>query len=405
MNNPFDPAHIQEEKAEREARRLKLRTNLLIALFCGVLAGFMLVLYQTQIVHGADYLINTNYHITKTQQVDSVRGEILDRYGRVLVTNEASYNVTLDWDAMGSERLDILAQLLEICREEGVAWTDSLSISKTAPWGFTTDTPLFYLPQPGGEEEGEEGETEAILTYLGRLAEECGWTKDAVAARFTAGELLSAMCQTFGIIEKQKAPRLEHPELAGMLSSAGQALNLGDQGGSITREQRELAGVMYELYLRLYEVNNNPYVFARGVDITFIAKVKEHNLSGVRIETATSRRYETHYAAHVLGYTGAITSSMLDHYKELGYPANATVGREGVELAFEESLHGLSGSRIMELDDDGNIISQRWQKEPEPGDNAVLTIDIGLQATVEDLLAKFGQATGSDEADDKLLLG
>jgi putative ABC transport system ATP-binding protein len=25
--------------------------------------------------------------------------------------------------------------------------------------------------------------------------------------------------------------------------------------------------------------------------------------------------------------------------------------------------------------------------------------------TVEDLLAKFGQATGSDEADDKLLLG
>ena len=25
MNNPFDHAHIQEEKAEREARRLKLR--------------------------------------------------------------------------------------------------------------------------------------------------------------------------------------------------------------------------------------------------------------------------------------------------------------------------------------------------------------------------------------------
>ena len=40
MNNPFDPAHIQEEKAEREARRLKLRTNLLIALFCAVLGGF-----------------------------------------------------------------------------------------------------------------------------------------------------------------------------------------------------------------------------------------------------------------------------------------------------------------------------------------------------------------------------
>ena len=38
MNNPFDHTHIQEEKAEREAHRLKLRTHLLIALFCMVLA-------------------------------------------------------------------------------------------------------------------------------------------------------------------------------------------------------------------------------------------------------------------------------------------------------------------------------------------------------------------------------
>ena len=74
MNNPFDHTHIQEEKAEREARRLKLRTNLLIFLFCAVLAGFFLVLYQNQVVHGADYRASTNVHITDTEQVDSIRG-------------------------------------------------------------------------------------------------------------------------------------------------------------------------------------------------------------------------------------------------------------------------------------------------------------------------------------------
>ena len=79
MNTPFAPAHIQEEKAEREARRLKLRTNLLIALYCAVLCGFVAVLYQTQIINGASYRSNSAVRTIRPEQVDSVRGEILDR--------------------------------------------------------------------------------------------------------------------------------------------------------------------------------------------------------------------------------------------------------------------------------------------------------------------------------------
>ena len=61
----------------------------------------------------------------------------------------------------------------------------------------------------------------------------------------------------------------------------------------------------------------------------------------------------------------------------------------GVELAFEEKLHGVSGTRRIEKDENGNVISQEWRREPEPGDNAVLTLDIALQATTEDLLAQY----------------
>ena len=356
MNNPFEHTQLPEDKAEREFRRLKARTRLLIAFFCAVLGTFAAVLYQTQIVHGGDYLIDTNTHITRTQQVDSVRGEILDRYGRVLVTNEVSYNVELDWDAMGSDRNAILEQLLAICREEGVEWTDSLPISKTAPWSFTTDTPFRY------QDTDSEGEPVIRLTSLGRLAEECEWMVDAEKDVLTAPALLNAMCLTFGIIKEGEIP---------------------------VRADRELAGVLYELYLRNTGVNYNTYVFTRGVSITFITKVKERGLNGVRIVTATTRKYGTHYAAHVLGYTGAIGKASLDYYLELGYPMNATVGRTGVELAFEERLHGVSGARLMELDEDGNIINQQWQKEPEPGENAVLTLDIALQSTVEDILAEY----------------
>lgn len=383
MNNPFDPAHIQEEKAEREARRLKLRTNLLIALFCAVLCGFAAVLYQTQIVNGASYRANSSVRIVQPEQVDSVRGEILDRYGRVLVTNEVSYNVELDWEAMGSDQLDILTRLLDICREEGVEWADDLPISDTAPWRYTSETPLSF------QRKSDDGEVTDVPTYLGSLAEECGWVKHAEKSNLTAGELLTLMCQTFGLVEKAPRPRLAHPELGGMLSAAGQGLGLTDQGGGISRENRELAGVFYELYLRRHEVDNSTYLFAQGVSITFISKVKESALAGVRIETATTRKYETSYAAHVLGYTGSITRNNWDRYKELGYPMDATVGVEGIELAFEEQLHGVSGSRLIEKDQDGNTTGQEWRKEPEPGDNVVLTLDMALQAATEDLLAQY----------------
>ena len=359
MNNPFDHTHIQEERAEREARRLKLRTNLLIALFCAVLVGFFAALYQAQVVNGANYRSSINYTIVQTEQVNSVRGDILDRYGRTLVTNEISYNVELDTDAMGDNRNAILRQLLDICRAQGVTWTDGLPITQSAPWTFTTDTPYAYQTQNG------DGESVTRLTALGSLAQECKWVDSAEKAKLTSGELLAKMCETFGLIEAGEAP---------------------------PQADREMAGVLYELYLRLYEINNNNYVFARGVDITFISLVKENALDGVRIQTVTSRRYETNYAAHVLGYTGAITQSTKERYQELGYPMNATVGVAGVELAFEESLHGVSGTRVMELDNNGNIVSQQWQKEPEPGDNAVLTLDIALQSTTEDLLAQYAAA-------------
>ena len=356
MNNPFDPVHIQEERAEREAHRLKLRSNLLIAIFCAILAGFVAVLYQAQIVEGAGYRSNSTVRNIQTEQVDSVRGEILDRYGRVLVTNEVSYNVALDYSAMGSGRNEILAQLLDICREEGVAWTDDLPISKAAPWIFTTETPFSF------QQKNSEGEMETRLTYLGSLAKKCKWTADDKPVP-TAGELLAAMCRTFGLIQEGEAP---------------------------DAQDRELAGVLYELYLRLHEVDNNAYLFTQGVDMTFISKVKERALAGVRIETATTRKYETSYAAHVLGFTGKIDRGPeWDHYKELSYPMNATVGKEGVELAFEEALHGVSGSRLIEKDDAGNTISQEWRKEPKPGDNVVLTLDMALQATTEDLLARY----------------
>lgn len=124
--------------------------------------------------------------------------------------------------------------------------------------------------------------------------------------------------------------------------------------------------------------------------------MKELNLRGVEIETASVRKYETEYAAHLLGYTGAITKDTWPSYQEKGgYNMNDTVGVSGAEAAFEEYLHGTPGQQALERNENGKIVSAQWLTDeetgeslaPQPGSNVFLTIDLGLQQKVEDTLA------------------
>ena len=160
-------------------------------------------------------------------------------------------------------------------------------------------------------------------------------------------------------------------------------------------DARAIAGLLYELYLRSREVTWTPYVFAEGVDIDFISRVKELSLPGVVIEPTTVRQYHTQYAAHILGRVGLMNRSEVEYYTSLDedgdgkpdYEMDDTVGKEGVEKAFESFLRGTPGIRAVDRNTSGKILSESWITEPKPGDNIVLTIDIDLQKKVEDTLA------------------
>ncbi len=357
MNNPFDLFQNKEAQTEQESQRLRVRLGVLIAIFSLFLLIYLGVLFNVQIVHGEEYLDNTTYTVVRTETVDTVRGEILDRTGKVLVGNRLSYNVALDLDHLGNDRAEVLGQLLDLCRSNGVTWSDSLPISDTAPWSYTKSD-VFSYPVTG-----EDGTVTHRATLLGALAKKLKWVTDPSQADLTAGELLTAACLRFGLIKDEDDP--------------------------ITPEMRAVAGVLYELYLRSYEITYSQYIFARDVDITFITQVKERALPGVELETSTQRSYFTDAAAHLLGPVGALSSDEWPTYKELGYPMDAVVGKGGVELAFETYLHGSAGVRRIETDEDGNIISQTWSTQPSPGNNVVLTIDESLQAVTEQLLADF----------------
>lgn len=74
-------------------------------------------------------------------------------------------------------------------------------------------------------------------------------------------------------------------------------------------------------------------------------------------------------------------------YADKGYNMNDLVGKDGVEKAFEEYLHGNDGKRLITTDENGKITGELYTREPQPGGTVALTIDIDLQQVVEDTLA------------------
>ena len=332
-----------------------------------ILLLFVWVLYDLQYVHGADYLEQSRRKIAKTETVEASRGDILDRYGRVLVTNRESYNVSLDTSFMEDVN-GTLGRLLDICRAEEVSWADTLPISEEAPFVFTFDTAssgavsnLYALAESIKKTAGLPDRAEA----------------DAIRAAAQAGESYSS------------------PSAAAFLEALAEYYEIDPLLPD--SELRALVGVRYELSLRSREITYNAYVFAQDVELPFIVKVKEADLPGVSIDVTTAREYKTAYAAHLLGRVGPIYSDEWSVYQELGYAYNAIVGKEGVELAFESYLHGTPGKRNIETNDQGKVVSgdDNWVVDqatgetlaPDPGDNVILTLDIKLQEAVERALA------------------
>ncbi len=397
------------------------RALVMVLLLALMLTGMGATLYDLQINNGQEYARQAQNKIAEQESVEAARGQILDRNGQVLVSNRVVYQVSLDTSLMKKDRNRILLSLMDIATEEGVEWTDNLPISKSDPFTFTTENPYYTTSTD------EEGNTVLSLTRLGRLAVYCNWIEDPTEEPETVEENTPApepslwdkfkafftgkdLSQGADASQPEESDALPTAlELLGKMCAAWDiqgegavdedsgetvpVLNIGDMSA---QDARALAGILYELNLRSSNVYvANEYVFAQDVDIDFITQVKEHSLTGVVIEPTTVRQYHTTYAAHLLGQVTPIFQGEEEYYTSLDldgdgvpdYSLNDNVGRGGVEQAFESYLRGKSGVRTVERNTSGKIVSETWLEEPKPGDNVVLTLDINLQAYVENTLA------------------
>lgn len=313
------------------------RVYVLLGFFCAFLVLFFAVLYDAQVVHGSENRARSITSNTASETVTASRGIITDRNGKVLVSNRLAYTLVVDKSSFGKDEAalnDAIWQLIQLCQEQGVTWNDTLPMttgsspqltSKSLAKSFREYLDDNKLPTDGG-----------------------------------SAEVLAAMRKLYKVDD------------------------------SYTDAQaRLIVGVRYELDGR------SSYTFAEDVSTELLGRITDGKYRGVTIKTAAARVYNTKLAAHILGTVGAIwqeewrsdESTGYVGYADKGYNMNDLVGKDGVEKAFEEYLHGKDGKRLITTDENGKITGELYTREPQPGGTVALTIDIDLQQVVEDTLA------------------
>lgn len=379
------------------------RFRVMAAMALAVLAIYLVVLFNTQVVHHEEYLAKSIQTITRMENVEASRGIITDRSGRTLVTNQSTYSLTFDASLLkpGENQNDAILRLVTLCRDQGVAWEDNLPLSLDGVAHFTVDTLT-------------DTQKSRFFSYLRDLKP----TRELLAAYVRQHpELLKAPKEGETALDPATA---KDTELLKQTNSAALTnsllLNAGVTPAKLfdwmwedmklsddysDSDARLILGVRYELKLRKLGANNNAYVLAQNVDVAFCSLISDGQFQGAKIIRSSARQYATTYAAHILGTVGRIPD-YTDEWEDRGYLMDDTIGLSGAEAAFEDYLRGTDGKRMISVNSDGKITGEYYSVEPRSGYTVELTVDLKLQQAVEDTLAaKVAQLNQKDHLDSR----
>ena len=389
---------------QHESRNFRL--YFLGVLLAAVLLVYLGVLYSVQVVHHQDYATQSVHSIARPETVEASRGVITDRNGRLLVGNRSTYNLTFDPSLLkeGEDQNGAILRLIQLCQANGVDWIENLPVSRQLPYTYTLDQLgdsvlkrrfLSYL-------KALDPSREALTAYLLQHPE-------TVAPRSEDDPPLPELPEPEGeLTEEQEALRQRQlgEGLLDLLASKHLTAQLLTAAGITPQtllewmredfdlapslslgEARLVLGIQYELYLRRIGTTV-AYILAEDINMEFISLINDGGYSGAKVTSSYAREIQTSSAAHILGMVGPIyAEDDMEALRAKGYSGDEIIGRSGAEAAFEDYLRGTDGRRVVSVNSDGKITGEYYTKDPRPGNNVELTIDLKFQQAAEEALA------------------
>ena len=334
---------------------MKKRDYFLRYVAIGVVFLLVALIYTVKLVNvqitGQDYYKSSQALVYRERRVPlyAARGEIFDRNGVPLITNDYSYSICFEAGGFPSDQASANELVLSVV-DRGIA----AGAEYTMP-----DLPLKQNNGSWGFADLSYGKGKRLANHM----------KDMNLEDPSPEEAAQALMIRFGIGEIDKEDNKKFRLLYN------------------TDDAQTLFAIRLDMLLSDFS-QTNPYKVLTDAPKELILNLREGSVRGITVKAEWERVYEIPgLASHILGRVGKIQAEQAQYYTELGYPLDAIVGISGTESAFEEYLHGTNGTLVIVEDSAGNTVDTYVEKEPIPGKDVYLTLDAELQAVAEQSLA------------------
>ena len=334
-------------------RLTKVRAMILSVVLLLILGFFTFKLYDLQIIETGGSTDNQATFTTLTR-VKAARGDILDKNGNLLVSNRASYDLIINHYVIltANNTNENLLRLVKRSQEAGIEYTEHFPVSIERPFTYIRDKQTAIW----------QDHFQTFLHYM------------EIDSDITAPLLVEKLRDRYDIPAEWTDD-----------------------------EARQVIGLLYEMTLRKCVGSLSTFVFIPDANDEELSAIVELNIPGMKVEASTVREYNTKYAAHILGYVGAMNAEQWEYYKDIpGYEMDAEVGQDGLEKVYEEYLHGIDGWREDVVTTDGTLVSSRYRQEPKAGSNVEVSIDLNIQMAGEDQMAIVIENLRTPDKDGKL---
>ena len=395
----------------KKVDRLSIIKNLILVAFVVILVK---ILYMTtfKYEHYTELAENKTY---KQLLIKAPRGEIKDRYGRLLAGNKNLFTVQVSGDEIKrkdsngkSMANDICLKLINLLEKNNEEYIDEFPIYiQNGKYYYTFDKNIREyknnnnIPQELDAKESfyylvDKLVSEGVLTQDDRKLEvsklqkklnENGYYPPILVSKwlFTEQKNKQDWLESYGIENSKITAKKAFYEIRNNKNYKIDK-NLSDSDARKILVVRDLIKSQgYSQY--------NPITIATDISQKTISQLEESaiELPGVSVAVEPVRYYSnTTLASHILGHMGKMPSGQEDKYlnREEGktYSKGDTVGISGIEKSYEEQLRGVDGYKKVQVDALGRITRELDVSEPKSGDTVYLSIDKDLQEDTENAL-------------------
>lgn len=345
---------------------------------------------------------------TKSIYTKAPRGEILDRYGRVVAGNRQAFTLQINAGDSSDEELNrVCSEVVKILEKNNEDFFDNLPIIITGnkftytyqndieEWLTAQEMPITFTAKEafdelrvryGIDESLDKYEAQTELQNVYKIyppisVKNMRFSKDLDKESFLGRYSLDKETLTEKKVKKTELSAKEafyrlrdYFKIDSMLSN--------EQARKIIVIRNEMKSMGFRKYL--------PADIAKGISDSTIVEIEERSaeLPQVKVVSETRRYYpNANTASHILGYLGQISESDKEYYVDtLGYNSNDLIGQNGIESAYETSLKGKDGIKNVQVNAVGELVRTISETEPQKGKDVYLTMDLELQKTAEDAL-------------------